>query len=130
MNKIIVNNWNNLIKPSDKVFFLGDLSFRSHSTEFWIPLLNGKIIFIRGNHDRFYNTHYFDNYVLKYKENLFYLVHNPHHVPKNWHEQIICGHTHNKIPFFNKINKSFNISTDVTNFKPVNMEYINSLTKV
>lgn len=127
MNKTIVNNWNKIIKPNDKVYFLGDLSFRSYNTEFWIPFLNGKITFIKGNHDRFNNVVYYSNYVLKYKGDLFYLVHNPYHVPRDWQGWAICGHNHNKVPFFNKETRRFNISTEVTNYKPVNMEYISYL---
>ncbi len=129
MNKTIVNNWNNIIKPHDKVFFLGDLTFRSYRTEFWIPLLNGKITFIKGNHDWFNDTYYLDSHILKYKGYLYYLVHNPRNVPEEWQGWAICGHTHNKTPFFNKKQKRFNISSDVTNFKPVNMDYISYLVR-
>ena len=76
MNKVIVNNWNKIVKPKDTVYFLGDLSFRSYRTEFWIPFLNGKKIFIKGNHDWFDSVLYFNNYILKYRGDLFYLVHN------------------------------------------------------
>ena len=129
MNKTIVNNWNRLVKPRDKVYFLGDLSFRSYPAEFWIPFLHGKIVFIKGNHDWFDNTVYYNNFILKYRGDLFYLVHNPRYVPKNWQGWAICGHNHNKVPFFNKQSKRFNISTEVTNYKPVNMEYISYLTR-
>ncbi len=129
MNKTIVNNWNKTVKPEDIVYFLGDLSFRSYRTEFWIPFLNGKIIFIKGNHDWFDNVLYYNNYILKYKGDLFYLVHDPQDVPKDWRSWAICGHTHNKSPFFDMKTKRFNISADVTNYKPVNMSYISYLVK-
>ena len=129
MNKVIVNNWNKTVKPRDKVYFLGDLSFKSYYTEFWIPFLNGKIIFIKGNHDWFKNTCYFNSFVLKYKNDYFYLVHDPKNVPQNWKGWAICGHNHDQKPFFNRETKRFNISAEVTNYKPVNMEYISYLVK-
>jgi len=79
MNRILVNNWNNIISPKDTVYFLGDLSFH---TEYWIPKLNGDITFIRGNHDKFHETKYYNNYVLKYGGIYFYLTHRPEHIPR------------------------------------------------
>jgi len=127
MNKVIVNNWNKTVNPKDTVYFLGDLSFRSYRTEFWIPFLNGKKIFIKGNHDWFDSVLYFNNYILKYRGDLFYLVHNPYDVPRDWKGWAICGHNHNKRPFFNKQSKRFNISVEVTNYRPINMECVSNL---
>jgi calcineurin-like phosphoesterase family protein len=57
---LIIENWNRFIQPDDTVFHLGDLALgKKEDTEALIPLLNGKLYLIRGNHDRrgkaFYN---------------------------------------------------------------------------
>jgi calcineurin-like phosphoesterase family protein len=50
---LILENWNRYIHPGDTVFHLGDLALgKKEDTEALIPLLNGKLYLIRGNHDR------------------------------------------------------------------------------
>jgi calcineurin-like phosphoesterase family protein len=53
MNQVLVDNWNEKVKPNDVVFYLGDLSFerKFDDTLDLINQLNGKIHFILGNHD-------------------------------------------------------------------------------
>jgi calcineurin-like phosphoesterase family protein len=52
MNAVLIENWNAVVTPSDTVYFLGDFAlgpkhlWRSHR-----EALNGRIIFILGNHD-------------------------------------------------------------------------------
>ena len=50
----IIRAWNSNIAPSDKVYHLGDFSFHNigYTRDNILPLLNGDITFIRGNHDR------------------------------------------------------------------------------
>ena len=131
MNNTIINNWNRKIKSKDTVFFIGDMSYRSYPIEHWIPYLNGKITFIKGNHDTFDHTPYYHNYILKYKRINFFLTHDPSNVPWNWHSWAICGHHHNNFPetqpFYNKLGKRFNVSVEMTGYKPVNMDYIYKL---
>ena len=129
MNMVLVDNWNYIIKPKDKVYFLGDLSF---NTEYWVPKLNGDITFIKGNHDRFHDTKYYDNFVLDYKGIYFYLTHRPENIPNDWNGWAIYGHVHNnypkECPFFERKTKRFNVSTEMTYYKPVNMEHIVEIT--
>jgi calcineurin-like phosphoesterase family protein len=50
---LIIENWNRFIQPDETVFHLGDLALgRKEDAEALIPLLNGKIYLMRGNHDR------------------------------------------------------------------------------
>lgn len=52
MNQYIVQKWNNIVKPNDIVFHLGDVGFGFK--EKLIPLitnLNGHKILLKGNHD-------------------------------------------------------------------------------
>jgi calcineurin-like phosphoesterase family protein len=50
---LIIENWNRLIPPGDTVFHLGDLALgKKGDIEALIPLLNGKLYLMRGNHDR------------------------------------------------------------------------------
>ena len=50
---LIIDNWNHFIQPEDVVFHLGDLALgKKEDAETLVPLLNGKIYLMRGNHDR------------------------------------------------------------------------------
>ena len=50
---LIIENWNHFIQPGDTVFHLGDLALgKKEDAEALIPLLNGKLYLMRGNHDR------------------------------------------------------------------------------
>jgi len=50
---LIIENWNRFIQPGDTVFHLGDLALgKKEDTEALVPLLNGKLYLMRGNHDR------------------------------------------------------------------------------
>jgi len=62
MNKALVRNWNERVKPSDIVIHAGDFCFRNSpggkpgeggltKAAEWASRLNGHITFIRGNHD-------------------------------------------------------------------------------
>lgn len=128
MNKTLISNWNNIISNKDKVYFLGDLAYGrgSKSTDYWLKKLNGKITFIRGNHDKSNNIPFHESYILEYRGYEFFLSHEPEKVPKDWDGWVICGHHHNnkplKYPFIDKNNKIINISTDLTKFRPVNID--------
>lgn len=52
MNNFLITQWNNKVNPQDEVFHLGDLCFANY--EFAAEIvrqLNGRIRFIKGNHD-------------------------------------------------------------------------------
>ena len=50
---LIIENWNHFIQPEDVVFHLGDLALgKKEDAEALVPLLNGKMYMMRGNHDR------------------------------------------------------------------------------
>lgn len=53
MNNAITKNWNDSIKPEDKVYFLGDFAFSGgQQIRNILSQLNGYKILIKGNHDR------------------------------------------------------------------------------
>ena len=54
MNEAMMDNWNSVVKPGDKVYHLGDVLFGENKLD-WIrtnfPKLNGQKRLIVGNHD-------------------------------------------------------------------------------
>ena len=145
MNTVLVENWNNVIDDTNIVYFLGDLDSKD-SIGNWIRNLNGKKIFIEGNHDVVKNRNGIvvrhkihgakHHCFIPYKGHIFYLVHNPREVDMDWRRDnpegwLIHGHTHdndiNKYPFINGKKKTINVSAEVINYRPVSLDYILSL---
>jgi calcineurin-like phosphoesterase family protein len=57
--ELIIKNWNDLISPEDTVLHLGDFAFGKRSNfDNLTEILNGRIILIRGNHDRLNRIRY------------------------------------------------------------------------
>jgi calcineurin-like phosphoesterase family protein len=130
MNKTLINNWNNIISKNDTIFFLGDLALLKYNPyEYYINQLNGNKVLIKGNHDRTKNTVLIQNLLINYKQHTLFLTHNPKN--KHKHFWTIHGHTHNnnpdKYPLINHKTKTINISTELTNYTPINLEEIIAL---
>ena len=83
MNETMVENWNKVVKPGDKVYHLGDVFFGSevHFKALW-PRLHGRKRLIVGNHDpvKFLSSGAFFEKVMLWRkfENLL-LTHVPVH---------------------------------------------------
>jgi len=57
MDEAMVKAWNNRVKPTDKVYHLGDVVINRKSLK-TLARLNGDKVLIRGNHDIFRDTEY------------------------------------------------------------------------
>jgi calcineurin-like phosphoesterase family protein len=132
MNNKIIANWNKVVAKEDTVFFLGDFAFGKDdyfSVEYWSSFLNGRIIPIKGSHDYSSQSNWMiSSIILDYKGIQFFLVHDPLDVPKSWEGYVIAGHNHNhdlvEHPFYNPRKKRFNVSVELTEYKPVDMDKI------
>ena len=128
MNKVLIKNWNTLVKKDDLVYFLGDMCFGKRSIVSWVSKLNGRIVFIRGDHDR---EKIGDDYrIIRYKGYRFLLIHNPERV-ESFNGWIIHGHKHYNdlinYPFVNGKKQTINVSVEVINYRPVSLDQILSL---
>jgi calcineurin-like phosphoesterase family protein len=132
MNSVLVDNWNHVVRNTNTVYFLGDLAFGKGAkpAEYWLSKLNGKIQFIRGNHECDVKNSQ-DYSILNHQDHLFLLVHDPKHLPIQWNGWVVHGHTHNNnmknYPFINGEKKTINVSAELTNYRPVSLDYILSL---
>lgn len=132
MDNTIISRWNSRVKEEDTVFFLGDFCFRNSPggregipthAKTWESLLNGKIVFIEGNHDH--------NNTLKAKiraasiklcGKVIWAVHDPKRVNFDYTINLV-GHIHEKWAFMrykrgNRISDCINVGVDVNNFMP------------
>ncbi len=128
MNEAIIRRHNERVKPGDAVFFLGD--FVSKGGNKMVSelenKLNGKFIFIQGNHD---NSNSLKTSITKmylyYGSKNICMAHRPEHadpsVPLN-----LCGHGHEryKVKRLNEDSLIANVSVDVWDFYPVDFNQI------
>lgn len=135
MNEKLVTNWNTTIGKEDTVYFLGDLAMGKRGaeygltkTEYWLRKLQGKITFIKGNHDRSKTIPFLHHAIVGGKGVAFYLVHNPRSIPPDWMEWAIHAHVHNRnlelYPFINRERRRVNASIELTGYKPMLLDDI------
>lgn len=101
MHEAYIKMWNDTVKPCDNIIVLGDFSMKGvEATRNLLSKLNGRIIFVEGNHDRkMLKTLGFKSYPyleLRFNTNLVCLMHFPIHC---WNGQArgsvhFHGHTH------------------------------------
>lgn len=103
MDETIIHNWNSVVKPDDFVWHLGDFAFGKGSIERieeYVKRLNGKIMLIRGNHDRETKSWYQRRGIWNVKGGEYWeyekgvlLSHRPY--PTKYPMINIYGHVHN-----------------------------------
>lgn len=116
MDEALISNWNNVVKPNDVVFHLGDFGMIRHSDSSInnikniIKRLNGDIYLILGNHDRSFSTDLSVWYMMGFKKvydcpilfmDKYILSHEPisgkNGIDLQYHPHLknIHGHIHN-----------------------------------
>lgn len=128
MNEILIQNWNSIVKPQDKIYHLGDVIFGPNSEyDKILSRLNGKKRLIVGNHDNLK-----DNNLLKFfpkimlwrlfKEHDFLCSHVPIFQGEIRKAKFnVHGHIHQNDDVSSI---HLNISVEKTNFFPVSIEEI------
>ncbi len=132
MDRVLIDNWNNVISPRSRVFYLGDLRYGRHAQglEKYRKQLGGEITFIRGNHDN-NELGAIPSLILDYKGLHFLLVHNPADIPPGFTGWTVHGHHHNNdlhhFPFINFVDRRINVSAEVVGYVPVGLDEICTL---
>ena len=137
MNRVLIKNWNDTVKPKDTIYIIGDLTLVTKRVyiEELVGKLNGIKHLIIGNHDRFakkaWASSLFES-ISDYKE-----IHldNKHvclmHYPiAHWNRQHygsyhLHGHVHRVELDYIKGNR-YNVGVDQNDFRPVSWETIRS----
>lgn len=129
MDNTLINNWNSCVKHEDTIYHLGDFAWRDHKSI--LSRLHGKIVFIKGNHDK---------ELLKIIPNipdiLEITVNKQHivlcHYPmKTWNRSHhgswqLYGHCHSDLPD-DEETWSTDVGMDRWNCKPVSFEQLQEL---
>lgn len=133
MNEIMVQRHNMVVRPQDKVYFLGDVSMSRNAKGLEIlGRLNGEKILVKGNHDlctaKQY-LEYFKDIRGSHQFDGMILTHIPIHPESlaRWGLNV-HGHLHNnvvKMPVSQIPDKRyFNVSMERINFTPISLEEV------
>jgi calcineurin-like phosphoesterase family protein len=141
---LIINNWNSIIQPTDTVLHLGDFALgKKEQIQELVSTLNGKILLLRGNHDRCSNEFYKNlgidvihiPFETQFNNKVFIFSHEPI-IKKsvmapnifNFH-----GHIHNN-PTKGITQNHINLCVEVNDYKPRKFEelygYIDNLNPI
>lgn len=130
MDEQLIDNWNSVVSPDDKVYHLGDVAIPRRGLH-CLEKLNGRKVLIRGNHDIFKLTdytkyfadvrgcHYLDQYIL---------THIPvHECNLSRYKGNIHGHLHYRSVL--KTDQTpdpryFCVCVEHTNYRPIDWEYV------
>jgi len=133
MHEVLISNWNNRVKPSDKVFYLGDFSLgKTEETDTIIQRLNGEIFFIEGNHDRWIKQYsgWSDRIhllspleTLNFKGQIVVLC---HYALREWNRSYrgswhLFAHSHGSK---NPMGLSFDVGVDCWAYNPISFEEV------
>jgi calcineurin-like phosphoesterase family protein len=127
MNTYMVNQWNSVVEDDDTVFVLGDFFDFHHCDrkEAYAILdqLKGNIVLIKGNHDD--HLQYFYDYgiqVIEYpiiKDEFWFLSHEPMFVTETAPCANIFAHVHLNPMYKTASSRSFCVSVERHDYKPV-----------
>lgn len=126
MHVEIIDRWNSVVSPRDKVYHLGDVAFTKEGLHL-LKMMNGKKRLIRGNHDLFktslYSQYFHEIYGVR-QINGVWLTHVPMHWDCVKGERVkinVHGHLHAK-----KIDnpKYFNVSVERINYTPISIDEV------
>lgn len=130
MNEHMVERHNSVVRPSDKVYFLGDVVFH-HRNLHYLGRMNGEKVLIKGNHDLCklsqYEPYFKDVRAVHQFKGLV-MAHIPIHPESlgRWgyqvHGHLHCNHVKDK--FGKRDPRYFNVSMEVIDFTPISLEEV------
>lgn len=128
MDMAMVENWNRIVTPRDKVYHLGDVAF-SQTGLLLIRALNGHKRLVRGNHDTYRTTQYFNHNMFEEIHGVrqidgYWFTHTPMHQDSVDEKRVkanIHGHLHG-----NRIDhpKYFNACVENIDYSPISFDVI------
>jgi calcineurin-like phosphoesterase family protein len=133
MSEVLISNWNSVVSPGDKVFHLGDFSFKKNILEIR-KRLNGEIHLVVGNHDRIgeVNKAGFewvtkDSLSINIEGVQFVMSHRP--LINTTNEVIhLHGHCHGTKGMLSQSNV-LDVGVDVHKFFPISLGFVLSLVR-
>lgn len=137
MDEALIENWNKVVRPSDKVIVCGDVAMKKQHIK-TIERCNGKKKLLLGNHDIFdlseYSPYFYE--IAAYRvdgKNKFIAAHIPIHPGSitRW-DFMVHGHLHTRrvLDENGKIDPRYvSVSVERINFTPVSLEDVINIAK-
>lgn len=131
VNKLMFDNWNNTVTDEDYIFFLGDFVIgcenKYETAQIIYNSLNGKKIFLKGNHDEKLKKYtkipvIEESLEILYNGKRILLNHKPIWDFKQ--DLMICGHIHNSEENQKLKSNMFNVSVEMINYTPIHIDEI------
>jgi len=129
MDEAMIKNWNEVVRPQDKIYVNGDVCMKDKELEI-LKRLNGHKRLVRGNHDisdtkvymkyfeEIYGVRVFDDFILSH-----FPIH-PDSITKRYKTNV-HGHIHyNIVKDINGVpdGRYFNICVEHINYTPISLE--------
>jgi len=142
MNEAIIRNHNERVGPNDTVYHIGDFCFRACGNTgngqkvkalTWEKRLNGKIVFLKGNHDSKNGLkRALHSAIIKMAGKTIYMVHIPPYSEEDIPpcDLVLAGHVHEKWKYItietagHTVIPVINVGVDQWGFKPINIQEI------
>ena len=129
MDEYMIFCHNSVVKPQDKVYFLGDVCFNKKTLDIIMPRLNGTKVLIKGNHDNLKLTQYqeyFKDVRASHQLDKYVLSHIPLHPDHmgRWANGCIHGHLHQCKVMKDGVEDPnyINVSVECINYTPISLE--------
>ena len=142
MDKTLIDNWNKVVKPTDDIYIIGDLCYKTHHDNMlhYISQLKGQKHLIIGNHDkeivkdsdlRRYFVEIKDMKTVYDNGTKIVLCHYPLVEWDGYYRDVLhfYGHIHNNYnnptsQYISKIKNAYNVGVDVIGFMPKTLKEI------
>jgi calcineurin-like phosphoesterase family protein len=134
MNDTLIRNWNEVVKPKDTVYVLGDFAW-GRSAGAFRKKLNGRVVLILGNHDRvkgpdsIYDAGFQEIHQLLVRKFQGIKVTMCHYALRVWpgssrKDYCLYGHSHGTLPGHGR---SCDVGVDSWDYYPVSFEALQGL---
>lgn len=122
MDERLISNWNAVVQPQDTVYHLGDFCGWTASPDAYTPYLEGKIVFLRGNHDpKGWGEHIREVRLNKRK---VVLCHYPIEEWNGWWTGALHIHAHTHKTKMVSAPRRGNVSAEALNFMPYRLDMV------
>lgn len=132
----MVERWNSVVQPNDKVYHLGDVAFTKEGLDI-LHMLNGKKRLVRGNHDGFklnaYTRHFQEVHGVRQIDG-YWLTHVPMHPCSMYRAKgNIHGHLHADVVkhepkrldlLAEPDGRYFNVSVERIDYTPISFDVV------
>ena len=130
MDDYMVEQWNSVVRPQDKIYHLGDVAMKKYDIG-KVHRCNGHKRLIRGNHDiyptKIYLQFFEEIYSMRVLENMLF-THIPIHPESLRHDWInVHGHVHNNVPQLHYGPRYLNVSVEETEYRPLAIEELRQI---